>query len=326
MRRAHLKDLEYYLPDGTLDNETLIEKIPALKSAKNIFEKTGIRKRHIASADECASDLAVKAAEKLFDKNPSLREKVDFLIFCTQSPDYSLPTTACLLQERLKLSTSCGAIDINQGCSGFIYSLSLAKSLIESGLAENIILLTAETYSKYIADGDKSTQPIFGDGAAAVYIDTSFGDTEYIRDFVFGTDGSGAENLILKESGSRHYGKAYDKTSLFMNGPEIFQFALSVIPRTVHAILEKSRLDLKDIDYFIFHQANAFILNHLRMKLKIPKEKFCVDMEDIGNTVSSSIPIALGRALKFGVIKSDMCVMLLGFGVGYSWGGCILRL
>ena len=314
MTKARLSGVEYFLPENILDNHEIILKIPSLKSAENIFQKTGIRQRRIVSAEERASDLAVKAAEKLFEKNPDLRNKIDFTIFCTQSPDYALPTTACLLQERLNLSTNCGTVDVNQGCSGFIYGLSLAKALIESNQAENVLLLTAETYSKYIANGDKSTQPIFGDGAAATWISSELNEEDFISNFVFGTDGSGAENLIYKGDG----------TSLYMNGPEIFQFVLKVVPKTFRQILEKSQRNLDDVDYFIFHQANAFMLNHLRTKLKIPAEKFCVDFEEIGNTVSASIPIALSRALKSGAVKRGMKIMLVGFGVGYSWGGCIL--
>ena len=316
MYKARMVDVEYFLPDNILTNAEMIKKIPSLKSMENIFEKTGIRQRHIVTKNERASDLAFKAAEKLFEKNIDLRKKIDYVILCTQSPDYPLPSTACILQERLNLQRNCGAIDINQGCSGFIYGLSLAKALVESNQAENVLLLTAETYSKYILDGDKSTQPIFGDGAAATWINAQFNDDYYITNFVFGTDGSGAENLIYKGVGS----------NLYMNGPEIFQFVLKVVPNTVKNILDKSEMNLEDVDYFIFHQANAFILNHLRMKLKIPEEKFCLDLEDIGNTISASIPIALSRALNFGTIKRNMKVMLLGFGVGYSWGSCILTI
>lgn len=316
MYKARLVDVEYFLPDDILTNEDLIKKIPSLKTAENIFEKTGIRQRHIVTKNKCASDLAFKAAEKLFEKNLDLRKKVDFVIFCTQSPDYPLPTTACLLQERLNLPKNCGAIDINQGCSGFIYGLSLAKALVESNQAENVLLLTSETYSKYILDGDKATQPIFGDGAAATWISAEFNAEDYITNFVFGTDGAGAENLIYRGVGN----------NLYMNGPEIFQFVLKVVPKTVQKILDKSAMRLEDVDYFIFHQANSFMLNHLRMKLKIPKEKFCLDLQEIGNTVSASIPIALSRALNFGTVKRNMKVMLLGFGVGYSWGGCLLKI
>lgn len=316
MKRACLGDVAYHLPENILDNEELVKKIPSLKSSENIFAKTGVRERHIAAKNECASELAIKAAEKLFAKNPQLRDKIDFIIFCTQSPDYALPTTACLLQDRLNLSTNCGAVDVNQGCSGFVYGLFLTKSLIESGLAENVLLLTSETYSKYIADDDKSTRPIFGDGAAATWITAKSGDTEFISNFVLGTDGRGAENLIYKGVG----------TNLYMNGPEIFQFVLKVVPKTIKRILEQNQLNLEEIDYFIFHQANAFMLNHLRTKLKIPEEKFCMDLEEIGNTVSASIPIALSRALMSGVVKHDDKILLMGFGVGYSWGGCILTL
>ena len=321
---AVLSDIEYYLPEYIEDNELLVQDVKLGWSAEDVFKKTGIRQRHIASKNECASDLAVHAVKKLFCRLPDLRDATDFLIFCSQSPDYILPATSCILQKRLGLSDSCGALDINQGCSGFIYGLSVAKGLVECGIATNILLVMAETYSKHLKRDDKTTRIIFGDGAAVAYISGREGTRERIGCFCLGTDGTGADNLIVRNSASR---KEIDGSPfLFMDGPEIFQFTLSVVPRTVHRILESAGKSLEEVDYFIFHQANAFMLEHLRMKLNIPKEKFCVDLEEIGNTVSASIPIALQRARAGGRLRAGMLVMLLGFGVGYSWGGCLVRL
>ncbi len=323
--KAVLKAAAYELPAAVEDNEFLVRQMALDWPAEDIYAKTGIRQRHIAAPDECASDLAARAAERLFGQRSALREQVDFLLFCTQSPDYVLPATACLLQERLGLSAALGALDVNQGCSGFIYGLAVAKGLIESGTARNVLLLTAETYSKYLAPDDKTTRPIFGDGAAAVWIagEETAAD-EPIGPFVLGTDGAGAANLIVRGSAGRREEGA--SPYLFMDGPEIFQFTLRAVPKTARRLLEASGRTLEEIDYFVFHQANAFMLEHLRKKLKIPPEKFCLDMADTGNTVSASIPIALVRALDSGVLKSGMRVMLMGFGVGYSWGGCLIRI
>ena len=202
--------------------------------------------------------------------------------------------------------------------------MSVAKALIEVDVASNVLLITAETYSKYIASDDKSTRTIFGDGAAAVWITRGDDEAERIGSFVFGTDGRGKDNLIVYNSGARREPSKLE--TLFMDGPEIFQFTLMSVPKLVNNILSKCGSDVNQIDYFIFHQANAFILEHLRKKLKIEEDKFCVDMEEVGNTVSASIPIALRRAMESGKVVSGMRVMLVGFGVGYSWGGCVVRI
>lgn len=324
MNKAGILDICYFLPNNIETNEFLVSDMKLSWSADDIFAKTGIKQRHIAKEAECASDLGVLAAEKLFALHENLRDKIDFLLFCSQSPDYALPTTVSLLQKRLGLSKDCGSLDINQGCSGYIYGLALAKGLIESAVASNVLLITAETYSKYIAKYDKQTRTIFGDGAAATLIQAEKCDAERLHSFAFGSDGRGKCNLIVPNSGARR--EVRNDNHLFMDGPEIFQFTLSVVPKTVRRILAQADLKLEDIDYFIFHQANAFMLKHLRNKLKISEDKFFIDLEDTGNTVSASIPIALCRARKNGMVHSGMKVMLLGFGVGYSWGGCIVSI
>ncbi len=322
--KAILKAIAYELPETVEDNESLVRQMDLDWSAQEIFDKTGIRQRHVAAPGECASDLAARAAERLLRQTPELRSQVDFLLFCSQSPDYALPATACLLQQRLGLSTAVGALDISQGCSGFLYGLSVARGLIESETARNVLLLTAETYSKYLDPEDRTTRPIFGDGAAAVWISGTAAADTMLGPFVLGTDGAGAANLIVRNSAQRREEGASSR--LFMDGPEIFQFTLKVVPKTVKQLLEKSGQTIDQIDYFIFHQANAFMLEHLRKKLRIPADKFCLDLADTGNTVSASIPIALARALERGTLKSGMRAMLVGFGVGYSWGACLIRI
>lgn len=316
------------LPESELTNEELAAGSSDWTPEK-ILAKTGIRTRRVVGPGECSSDLAVAAAEKLFTERACRREEIDFVLFCTQSPDYLLPTTACLLQERLGLPTSCGALDFNLGCSGYVYGLSLAKGLIESGQATNVLLLTAETYSRMLDESDFSTRAIFGDGAAATLIrkaDDLSG--EGIGPFLFGTDGRGARNLIVKDSGFRPAdsdpvaGNVCGK--LFMSGPDIFSFTLQTVPASVRGLLEKASLGMDDIDLFVFHQANQFMLQHLRDKLQIPREKFLISMSETGNTVSSTIPIALRKGAEEGLIRRGMRLMLVGFGVGYSWGACLV--
>jgi 3-oxoacyl-[acyl-carrier-protein] synthase-3 len=257
-------------------------------------------------------------------------------LYCTQTPDYILPTTACVLQHRLGLSTSCGALDFNLGCSGYIYGLGLAKALIDSGQASKVLLLTADTYSKLLNPADKSVRTIFGDAAAATLIVASEQES-LTGPFVYGTDGAGAQNLIVPAGGMRRAadpqaelvpddsGNARTMNDLYMNGAEIFNFTLRVIPTAISQLLERAGIGQEDVDLFVFHQANRFMLEHLRRKLKVPAEKFVIAMEDIGNTVSSSIPIALREAQERGQLPPGSLVMLVGFGVGYSWGATLIR-
>lgn len=330
---AKIIDIEYYIPEGVLANSHLEEKFPEY-SAQEIEKKVGIKERHIVSEDETALDLAYNAAEKIlqnYDKN-----LIDFILLCTQSPDYYLPTSACILQDRLGLKNDIGALDFNLGCSGFIYGLGLAKGLINSGIATNILLITSETYSKHIHPKDRSNLSIFGDGAAAIIITKS--ETEQIFNFVLGTDGKGYNNLIVPNGGMRcryqenaeekgdRSGSIRTDNHLFMDGPEIFNFTIGRVPTIVSTVLEMNNLNLSNIDFFIFHQANKFILDYLRKKIKIPKEKFYINLEDTGNTVSATIPIALKDCLDKKLINKGELILLIGFGVGYSWGGTIIEI
>ena len=331
MKDVYIKNIAYYLPEKVVTNIDLAEEFPEW-SAEKINAKIGIQERHVAADGETASDLAVKASEKLFLQENIDRHNIDFIILCTQSPDYVLPTSACLIQNRLGLSTKCGALDINLGCSGFVYALSLAKSLIVSDMAENVLLLTAETYSKYIHHKDKGNRSLFGDGAAATLVSSS--GKYRIGNFSFGTDGTGANNLIVKSGGARQPEKLNDLVlnesgnpvcgdNLYMNGTEIFNFTLKAVPGLLCDTLAKNELTQEDISYFVLHQANKFMLDFLKKKLRIQNEKFCYCMEKTGNTVSSTIPIALFESEKAGLLNGN--IFIAGFGVGYSWAGCILE-
>ncbi|WP_166924402.1 ketoacyl-ACP synthase III [Flavobacterium poyangense] len=332
--KASIKAISYYLPEGVLSNELIHQEFPEWGIEK-ISSKTGINARHISAPEEFSSDMAVKAAEKLFAEHNIDKSEIDFLLFCTQSPDYFLPTTACIIQEKLGLETTTGALDFNLGCSGFVYGLSLAKGLIAGQMAKNVLLITSETYSKFIHPKDKSNKTIFGDAAAATLVTSERGFCS-IENFIFGTDGKGAENLIVKQGGMRfpvssasedvedEFRNVRNDKNLFMNGTEIFNFTGEFVPKLTEAILEKSNLAKEDIDLFVFHQANKYMLNHLRKKIKIAEEKFFIAMGDCGNTVSSTIPIALYEAQKQGKVASSKNIVLAGFGVGYSWAACNL--
>ena len=317
-----------YLPRAVLTNDEL-EKLFPDWPANQIYLKTGIRERRIAAPDQCASDLAFEAARELLAESGN---GVDWLLFCTQTPDYLLPTTACILQRRLGLPSSSACIDFNLGCSGYVYGLALAQSLISGGGAERVLLLTADTYSKLLHPGDKTTRTIFGDAGTATYLCSTA--RARLHSFILGSDGSGAESLIVRGGGARcDWTRQQKETapsaaadcSLFMDGPEIFNFTLSAVPTMVKQVLDKANLSKDSIDLFVFHQANAFMLEHLRRKMDIPKDRFVIDLEFSGNTVSSTIPLALANANADGRLKAGMKILLAGFGVGFSWGGCILE-
>ena len=326
MAKAVIAGVEYHLPERVLTNADLAVEFPEW-GAEKIAEKTGIEQRHIAAEGEFSSDLAAAAARKLFASLGLAPGEIDFVLFCTQTPDFGLPTSACLLQHRLGIPQSAGALDFNLGCSGYVYGLSLAKGLIESGQAKKILLLTGETYSKLLDPSDKTVRTIFGDAGAATLVKAEGdGKAEGIGPFVFGTDGSGGPNLVCHRGGMRGaVAEAAGRDALWMNGPEVFNFTIRVVPAAVDEVLRRAGLRLEEIDLFVFHQANRYMLEHLRKKLRVPEERFIVAMAHCGNTVSCTIPIALHEARTQGRLRAGHHVMLVGFGVGYAWGATVVR-
>jgi len=336
MKHAAIAGIEYFVPETVLSTAGLAEEFPEW-AVEKIDAKTGIRERHIARAGECASDLGVQAAQKLFENGVCGPADIDFLLLCTQSPDYFLPTTACILQNRLGIPTSSGAYDFNLGCSGYVYGLGQAEGLIATGQASCILLITADTYSKFIHPRDRSVRTIFGDGAAATLIRAVESDRPRIGPFVYGTDGKGAENLIVPAGGCRRPGSAETSIAaedssgnfrsadkIFMNGAEIFTFTLNAVPDALDRLMKKASVSVDDIDLFVFHQTNCYMLERLRARMKLPEEKFLVKMGQ-GNMVSASIPIALKHALDDRRLRDGDLIALVGWGVGYSWGATLLR-
>lgn len=332
--KAYIKCISSYLPDKILSNEELAEQYTEW-SIKKIEEKTGIKKRHIIAEDETVSDMAVSSVIPIFKREIIQRSDIDYILLCTQSPDYLLPTTACIVQDKLELNNTCGAIDFNLGCSGYVYGLSLAKGLIESNQAKNILLITSESYSRYINKGDKSVRSLFGDGATSTLLCAADDNKSFINSIVFGTDGSGADNLMVPHGGSQtpinkgsfvesidRSGNIRAPSDLYMNGSEVMVFTLKTVPRLLEEILKKENLSIKDVDYFVLHQANKFLLSQLQKLLKIPNEKFLTSFEEFGNTVSSTIPLGLLKDCSR--FSGGDKIVLMGFGVGYSWSGCVV--
>ncbi len=329
MKYAAIGPIAICLPERVETNEELKAAYPSW-DMDLIFSKTGIAKRHIAGPNECASDLGVAAAQKLFrdyDVDPS---SIDFLLLCTQTPDYPLPTTACLMQERLGLPTSTGALDFNLGCSGFVYGLALAEGLIRAEVARRVLLITAETYSKYIHPDDRSLRTIFGDGAAATLLEAV--DQPSLCAFQFGTDGKGADTLLVARGGARpaeHAIKPRHRhrwaSDLYMDGPSLINFSVAEVPKLVAEVLKAAGLGMNDIDLFLMHQATDKMLSQLMERLGLTEDRMPIVLQDCGNTVSSTVPIVINTLRSRGRIKPGASNMLIGFGVGWSWAGCIWR-
>ncbi len=324
------------MPEKEVTNDNLSERFPNLK-IKELTRLTGVTSRHIAKSDETSADLAVKAAEKLFAENDIDKNQIDFIIFCTSGGDYITPASACIIQDRLNLSQHCGAFDFNQGCTGYLYGMALADSLIKAGNAKNILLLTAETIHRIIHPKDPNTMALFGDGASATLLQQSKDDN--IGRFFFGTDGSQFDQIIVRHGRERHplpesaepdytdaFGNIKNHSKLYMNGGTVFNFSLEKAPVLFKQLLNDANLSPEDIDYFVFHQANRIVLETLGKKLRIPSEKIIIELDDVGNTVSSSIPISIKKSMDKGVIKKGNTILIAGFGVGLSWGGSIVRI
>ncbi|PIE54601.1 MAG: 3-oxoacyl-ACP synthase [Dethiosulfovibrio peptidovorans] len=337
--QPYLSHIFYHLPKRRLTNKDLIEEFGTW-TEKKIRSKTGVEERAVASETDTASFLATKAAEKLFQETGIDRSSIDMLMLCTETPDYLLPATACLVHHNLGLPNDCGAFDISLGCSGYIYGLHLASAMIQSTMARRVLFLTGDVLSHYIHPKDKSTRTIFGDCFTASLINSDeTGNFGQIGHFVLGTDGSGSQNLIIpaggaaqrcsqatKEIYTNRYGNSRTPEDLYMNGPEVFAFALREVPPVIDECLKLNSLTIDEVDLFVFHQATDMMLQKLRHELNIPENKFIVDVAKTGNTVSSSIPLALRRAMDNGRLHPGAIVLLCGFGVGYSWGATILRL
>ena len=327
MKYAGIGPITVYLPDRIENNAMLQAQFPEW-DMNLIGSKTGIDIRHIASEHECSSDLGYQAAEALLTEYQIDRSSIDFLLFCTQTPDYALPTTACLLQDRLGLRTDCGALDFNLGCSGFVYGMALADGLIRTGSARRILLITAETYTKLIHVSDRSLRTIFGDAGAATLIEAV--DQPSIWGYQYGTDGSGANTLLAHGGGFRPVDDAIKPrhrkrwpSDLYMDGPSLMSFTVGKIPETVNRILEAADTSASQIKFYLFHQATAKLLEQLRIVLKVEDWKLPIRLENVGNTVSCTLPILLKQMRENGELNRFDRHLMVGFGVGWSWAGCV---
>lgn len=333
VRGARIHAIDYALPPRRIENADLAVLHPKWQMAQ-VEAQTGVESRAWSTRGETALDLAEQACCRLFTRPEVDRGRTGAMLFCTQSPDYVMPPNCCLLQHRLGLPRYIAALDYPLACSGFVYGLYLAKALIVSGSAEQVLLVTAETYSKWIHPDDRGPVTLFGDGAAAALI--TAGEPS-IGAFLLATDGAGANSFIIPAGGARlprsHdtslpaadcNGNVRTPENIYMDGAQVLDFVKKEIPGLVRGLLDKERLTLADIDLVVFHQASRVTLDFLFKVLNVEPGKRFVNIAQVGNTVSASIPIALRDAELQGRLKPGMRVLLAGFGVGLSWGGCIL--
>jgi 3-oxoacyl-[acyl-carrier-protein] synthase-3 len=296
--------IEYFLPINT---ETLQDLSVKKKGGgiNRVFEATGINKRHISNKNEDSIQLGLKSAIKILKKFD--RKKIDFLIFVSQTSPYKLPSAACILQDKLSLRKNIMAFDVNQGCSGFIYALEVAKNLMKGnkGYKYGLIVLS-DTYTKFISKNNTSCRPIFSDASSSVLIKKT--SKEFLGSSEFGTDGSGAMSLKLSNN------------EIYMDGAKIAIFSLSRIPMFIKSFLKNNKINNKKLKLLALHQASKYVCNKIKDKLNLPNKKFYFNYTRIGNTVSSSIPIVLKDCDKRKTIKNNDTVVACGFGVGLSWG------
>lgn len=319
-RKLNIEKISYHFPAYFQSNQDLLDLHPDW-GVEKVALKTGINKRYIAAENETALDLGFEASNKLFEEFYLDKNSVESLIFVTQSPDYFLPSSACILQNRLSLKNDTLCFDINLGCSGFVSGLAVASGIINSGIVKNCLLVCAETYSKYINDDDRTNKMVFSDAGSACFVEEGDNNSE-CGGFVFGTDGAGAEDLIVLGGCAR---SMQSTPELYMNGPKVLMFTMREIPPMVENCLRKCKLTHADIDLFVFHQASDLVLSTLKSKLSINDDKIFNNLSEVGNTVSSTIPIALKDALCQGKIKPGNNILLCGFGVGLSWGCCVIK-
>jgi len=303
---------------------------------KEIVEKIGVKERRFTDENTCSSDLCFAAAEELIAGMNINRDEIDLLIFISQTPDYRMPATSILLQERLKLPNSTIAFDISLGCSAFLYGLTVAYSMIAAGAVKKALVLDGETRSKVYSQKDRKTAFLFGDAGVAALIEKNekFGKSW----FSLNSDGSRESLIKIPAGGYRNmsspetlmekivdeYGNIRSDEHGYMNGADVFNFVLREVPKDFNRLVEYSGIDLSSVDHFVFHQANSYINGFIAKKLKLPEDKIPSTIEKFGNTSSVSIPITIVSELK-NKLQGRKRLLLSGFGVGLSWGTAVIE-
>jgi 3-oxoacyl-[acyl-carrier-protein] synthase-3 len=331
-----LRGISYVLPERYETNDDLVREFKTWTSER-IYKKTGVLKRHIADTDKPVSHYLIQAGKKFFaEYSAVLPNSIDLLVVCSEARDYILPSTACVVHEALGLRRDCGAFGFDLGCSGYVYGLALCKGFISAGLARRVLFLTGDKITWYINEQDKSVRTIFGDGFTATLLESS--DEDLVTAFDLGTDGSGARDIIIEAGETamplsqetsvplvNRFGNVHTGENLYMDGRRVLDFAVSIVPQSLSRTLAAAELSLDEIDLLVPHQASMTVLEQLRARLGIDERRFLIDLEETGNTVSSSIPMALARCAEQGRLKDGMNILITGFGVGLSWGSALIR-
>lgn len=325
LENVEIKGIACAVPDHIVKNEEY-NQIFGAENVQKFINMTGVEKRHVALDEQCASDLCYAATKKLLEKLVWEPASIDALIMITQTPDYAVPATACVLQHRLGLSEDCIAFDVNLGCSAYVYGIWLAATMISTQDVNRVLLLVGDTSNYGINPNDSGTAMIFGDGGTATALERTEGKS---LKYFLKTKGSGFKNIIVPAGHARSRSKinmAASEYELSMNGSEVFTFAITDVPRTIKSFMAQYNIDKDDVDLYVFHQANLFILKYLAKKMKIPMEKLPVSIDRYGNTSGESIPLTLVDALGMEESSEKIKTLLCGFGIGLSWGGVYLEL
>lgn len=321
--------LATYLPEQVLTNESLAKRYPDWDFPR-LKNRTGVEARHIAGPDETAFDLAIGAARNVIEQNGIEADTIDAVLLCTESPDYLVPGNAAMVPNVLELRSSAFCLDVNMGCSAFPYLLQVADGLQRSRVADKVLILTTDTYSRYIHPEDRATRVLFGDGAVATVV--SIGQSDEAFKPVFGARGDLFDRFWVKNGGARYPvpsggSEESDRENFIeMNGLRILSFFNTQIPKVVEEVLSINELTLDEIDSFIFHQASAAALDSIQRAIDIPDAKMIRAFSKVGNLVSASIPAALDASMRAGTVLRGDLVLFCGFGVGLSWGATIVRL
>lgn len=323
LNNVEIKGIACAVPDRIKKSEEYNDVFGA-ENVQKFVNMTGIKTRHVAIEEQCASDLCYAAAKKLLEQLAWETSSVNALILITQTPDYAVPATACVLQHRLGFSEDCLAFDINLGCSAYAYGIWLASTMISSRNVNRVLLLVGDTSNYGINPNDSATAMIFGDGGTATALEYTEGKN---MKYFLKTKGSNFKTIIVPAGRARSRSRMDIEPAeygLCMNGSEVFTFAINDVPRTIKTFMAQSSIDKDEIDLYVFHQANLFILKHLAKKLGIPMEKLAISIDRYGNTSGESIPLTLVDALGNDESNDTIKVLLCGFGVGLSWGAIYL--
>lgn len=320
--RAKIIGTGSYLPDKIVTNDALSEIVDT--SDEWIRSRTGIKARHLVSSEaETTLSMAVAAGRAALEDSGTLPEQLDLILVATVSSDFITPSTACMVQKELGASHAV-AFDINAACSGFLFALNTADAYFQSGIYKNALIIGVETLSKVIDWADRSTCVLFGDGAGAVVAAAS---EEGMIASIQGSDGTGGDILICKNRSNHnpYFSLGTDLDYLFMNGQEVFKFAVKKVPECILSLLQEAGITAADVDHYLLHQANYRIISSIARKLKLPLEKFPSNVDHCGNTSAASIPILLDEVHKAGTFSEGDLLLLSGFGAGLTWGAALLR-